>query len=88
MSKISKIFEIFSQSSYNFFHFQNFSLIFFIDRCKILLRSECTYLESPENELERASQQIRTKPQKMSFFDTLTPQGHQLQNQTHVYTVM
>ena len=47
MSKISKISKIsknlgkFSESISIFFHFQKFSLIFFIDRCKNLLRSEC-----------------------------------------------
>ena len=49
-SKISKIHQKFSENSSNFFRFQKkIDDFFYIDRCKNLLRSECTYLERPNN---------------------------------------
>ena len=50
-SKNQNIFRKFSENISNFFRFQKKSMIFFIDRSKIVLRSEHAQVERPNNEL-------------------------------------
>ena len=45
----SAMVELFRKVPLTLFVFQKKTMIFFIDRCKKLLRFECAQLESPEN---------------------------------------
>ena len=47
--KSQKITKHFRKTALTFFVFKKSRWFFFIDRCKNLLRSECTYLERPDN---------------------------------------